>query len=46
MAQWDSRVTNVLILCDAGGGTAEVVGYRVKQVTPTLELVNDYTNKY
>jgi hypothetical protein len=26
------------ILCDAGGGTVDVVGYRIKQLTPSLEL--------
>jgi len=26
------------ILCDAGGGTVDVVGYKVKQLTPSLEL--------
>lgn len=26
------------ILCDAGGGTVDVVGYRVKALTPAMEL--------
>lgn len=26
------------VLCDAGGGTVDVAGYRVKQLKPSLEL--------
>ena len=26
------------ILCDAGGGTVDVVGYKVRRLLPTLEL--------
>lgn len=32
------KVNQCFILCDAGGGTVDVVGYRVKQVTPALIL--------
>lgn len=32
------KLNQCFILCDAGGRTVEVVGYRVKQVTPTFEF--------
>ncbi|KAF2823206.1 actin-like ATPase domain-containing protein [Ophiobolus disseminans] len=32
------RTNQCFILCDAGGGTVDVVGFRIKQLTPNLEL--------
>lgn len=32
------QVSDCFILCDAGGGTVDVVSYQVKKVTPHLEL--------
>jgi hypothetical protein len=41
MQEEDSKIlknNQCFILCDAGGGTVDVVGYKVKQLTPILEL--------
>ncbi|KAF2115771.1 hypothetical protein BDV96DRAFT_574453 [Lophiotrema nucula] len=32
------RENGYFVLCDAGGGTVDVVSYRVKQLAPTLQL--------
>lgn len=32
------KANQCFILCDAGGGTVDVVGYKVKQLTPSVEL--------
>lgn len=32
------RKNDCFVLCDAGGGTVDVVSYKVKQVHPTLQL--------
>lgn len=32
------KVNQCFILCDAGGRTVDVIGYKVKQLTPSLEL--------
>jgi hypothetical protein len=34
----DLRLRDCFVLCDAGGGTVDVVAYKVKQIAPNLEL--------
>ncbi|ORY13860.1 hypothetical protein BCR34DRAFT_253204 [Clohesyomyces aquaticus] len=38
MEDEDLRVKDCFILCDAGGGTVDVVAYKVKETSPGLEL--------
>lgn len=33
------QIDDCFILCDAGGGTADVVSYQVKKLKPHFELV-------